>query len=710
VLFKSKSQRITEESTAFLRQASDLFFQKADTTNSLRLAQIALEGYRKVACLQGEIDALHILGRIEQQLGNDDRATDFYNEEIAKAQPIRHLEGIARANHEKALIAFKNNDFIKAENGLRFSFRCYLNNHDERKAQFAINDLNRIAESALLSPAQFIPTISNDDTVIGHPPPEDYLSVRALAILSEFSPDRIYFRKRLIQRALVLHKYQGLFRYALYDVQRAADDRFTIRVAQTLLAQKPRVNYRPENVQAVTLNAKHEESNLYKTPETAAQNIEELLALLREEDQEGPFVYRGQTKDYPGPLLPSGFRGIIDGNDVCLDKSSPHYSFSIRGCGQKFFGEYNQNFLQSLSNVLRDIPANEIPAASAVYQKALKNPFAILAQHKNWLEKNQLLRWDDALNLTLTPAEMELYLKFAAKWRPFIDNYHRRVIRTGGFFRPFGYLLGTTLAQQYGFSSEGVDATKSIDAAAFFATHNSKSGYSALEEKGNIGVMYRFPYKPNDIHTRNLSDYNYYTLPSIIDLQDVLCRFERKGLDSEDAINCFDCYYGAVHLDGLKDEDLFFLPEGALSSSRVSRQGAVIILPDELRKDREGAEPNADGIKFPEFRYIEDISQRQGVEKFFFKQTGEIPDLLKIDPEYYWPRNDTLLEIIVALITAVYPMMRFSGAMAHRLDLIDGGYDKGGFLKVCEAIALKHKIVLYDYTQLLGAKSGNLIF
>ena len=114
-----------------------------------------------------------------------------------------------------------------------------------------------------------------------------------------------------------------------------------------------------------------------------------------------------------------------------------------------------------------------------------------------------------------------------------INNYHRRIYRTERFAALFGYTLGHTIAQQYGFASEALDATKSLDVAFFFATRES-TDFQAIPKNG-IGTLYRFPFPANDVGSAPLDKYNYYTLPSMIDVKDVIYRFEMEGLSKSES-------------------------------------------------------------------------------------------------------------------------------------------------------------------------------
>jgi hypothetical protein len=132
-----------------------------------------------------------------------------------------------------------------------------------------------------------------------------------------------------------------------------------------------------------------------------------------------------------------------------------------------------------------------------------------------------------------------------------------------------------------------------------------------------------------------------------------------------------------------------------------------MILPDELRKDVEGRKPGHGGIVFPEFRYIEDLATRAGVQKFYFRQGGSLPPEARLKREDLWPRNDPILAMVVAMITAVYPLGMFvPDIMPVRLDLIDAGYGSGEFLELCQDLAARHRMVVYDEESYRAASFG----
>jgi len=672
-----------------------------------KAAELAREAQR--ACIMaderfGEIDAAHLLARIAHEAGKLDEAASQYEHVRSMAAALGYQEGVARVAHEMARIHDERGEFSAAEDGFRYALRFYAMRGDQSNVQAAIDGLCHLADHALSVPDVFLPNLREESLPFG--PPQRYLDIRATAVRAEFND---YSRRRLVQKGLTLFAHDSTaFHYALDRAQRAADfvrDEFVLTATTVFLTRVEPVLTRGADPPAMPAV---QSARRFDNPDSPARCLDELLAFLEPQQSAGRYGYRGQTKAYSPPLLPSAFRPIIGPEDAHIDRTHPLFEHALRKVGQHFYGEYNFNFDRRMARLFEHCTADRAEPVRKVYDKALKDLGAVM-RVQTALGEGHVLRWDSAVRAGLSIEELAIYEEHVHAWRPFVDSYHRRCVRNA-FFRPFGYLLGTTMAQQYGLSSEGLDATKSLEVAGFFASYEYESGFAEPRREG-IGVIYRFPCHGSDVRVRKLNQYDYYSLPSIIDTEDVLYRFERPGLDLKDALKCFELYDGAVYMDGLQDTDLFFLPEGALRQSRVTAQQALIILPDEIRRDLPHRSPGAGGITFPAFRYVEDWSSRNGIEKFYFRHTGNAPTCVNLRREDLWPRGDPFIPIIVAILTAVYPFSTLiPDIMPQRLDLIDGGFDHADFLRLCEEMAIKHRMVLYDYEAMQAASAGAIVF
>lgn len=75
-----------------------------------------------------------------------------------------------------------------------------------------------------------------------------------------------------------------------------------------------------------------------------AKDIHELCDYLKTEEQDTPYVYRGQTKEYNVPLLPSMYRQHISYSDRLIERHDTLYTHSLKKIGNKFYGDYVTNF------------------------------------------------------------------------------------------------------------------------------------------------------------------------------------------------------------------------------------------------------------------------------------------------------------------------------------------------------------------------------
>jgi hypothetical protein len=649
------------EGYRLIRQALKAALQDKDAPQARALIREARDSLEQARDLTGVLNAVHYMGRIEHEFDNKVEALALYNAALEGAEHAGCQEVIARARHERARIFRDRYWFDEAEEGFRYAIRYYKETRDRANCRAAVSGLVDLALSGLYYSDFFIPRLEQRGVPIGSP--AAYLEVRSLAILSETSGER-YYRDRLVGKAMATHASDHRFaRYILkeaYKTARFQGDTVIVSLVRALLRQwrsPPCARATPRSRQSDGLGRQRK----YTTPDTAATDIGEMHRWLSAEHTHGSFVYRGQTREYPGPLLPSIFRRWSAGSsDPLLTRESPLFEHSLRKIGQRFYGECLEHARKWAARAGVGVADAERQAVSAVYRQAMRSSFAARDQ-VHALSDGRLVTWEDALLKYFSEPEREIYHRYEDQWQVYIDSDHRRTLRNNGFIKPFGYLLGTTLAQQYGLSSEGLDATLDPDVAAFFATHLSERDYSQVETAG-LGIIYRFPFVASDVRCRPLSEYNYYDLPTTtLDLSDVLYRFERSEINPANVREIFKCYYGATYREQLRDFDLLMLSRGSVALSRIAHQRAVIIFPDELRKD-----PG------PQFHH-----------------TGELPASIAISREELWPRDDPFLEIIVSIMTGYYPLRAFEDdVMPHRLDLIDAGFDKDNFLQICQELAL----------------------
>jgi hypothetical protein len=234
-------------------------------------------------------------------------ALALYADALRLSRESGYESGIAAVAHEKARIDEARGEFVRAEEGFRYALKFYARIRDEANLEAAIRGLATLASHALEMVDEFVPAIEREGAPIGTA--EQYLWVRAHAIMSEVGREGSFWRRRLIQRSMAWHGIAaGLSAYAVEEVRRTApfgEEGFADRVAEILLSAGAGESVVAPAMSAPT-PATTSASLPFQTPDTAALGVGRLLAFL-EEDRGGAWVYRGQTKEYPGPLLPLAF-------------------------------------------------------------------------------------------------------------------------------------------------------------------------------------------------------------------------------------------------------------------------------------------------------------------------------------------------------------------------------------------------------------------
>jgi len=330
----------------------------------------------------------------------------------------------------------------------------------------------------------------------------------------------------------------------------------------------------------------------FTSPDTAAADINVLTSCLLERDT-GRYLYRGQIMDYPSPLVPAIFRGLLDPQERYDATSLPHAN-SLRSLGKTFVG----NYAKELSKLSK--PAAQGPSKPLLHRK-------ILFEH--------------LLNV-------------------------------------WGYALGSTLAQHYGVNSGFLDASTDITVAAYFATHTAPSWKPAPQmttgrpvDPPTCGVIYRFTRKDSPPGTPQLGKDDYWSAPGTIVPEELLVLLEDE-VTLEESWKSLRYSYEMFRGSAERCWELPKIPRGCAAKSRVGRQKAAFIVPDELhvwrRPQGYGVGPIFGELRLqwePELQLqaIEDLGERQGTTKYYFRHTACTPPG-ELSPDYLWPdRDDPLL-------------------------------------------------------------------
>jgi hypothetical protein len=340
----------------------------------------------------------------------------------------------------------------------------------------------------------------------------------------------------------------------------------------------------------------------------------------------------------------------------------------------------------------------------------------LLADNANFARLVAIKGYPHALSKWIQPDHRAEVLGRLLLWATVLDAMHRATIRQRGFLHPYGWVLGMTLAQQYGFSSELLDFTSDLRVAAFFATHDGPryqfDGKKLVGPgRAGIGVIFRLPSNEGAVRLTRMDTFNYYTSPAQLHMRDLCLRFEDRSspemkeqyvsaLDQPERtalanlnipirvaggmltamkmkgrrlpiLAAIDRYLELYYTEHIRYYRLLDFPQRSFAASRLGRQSAVVIVPDELRiTARPGNEPD-----YAEFQAVEDLSAREGFERFYFRHSAQPPPL-GITREHLWPMERDVFKLTVSRVldpsTGQYAYERIP--IPKRIDLVSTGY------------------------------------
>ena len=311
-------------------------------------------------------------------------------------------------------------------------------------------------------------------------------------------------------------------------------------------------------------------------------DLKQLLSDLSNQDN-GGFVYRGQTGEYKLPLVPSLFRPMVTDAVRFQNRSAP----VVRRVADAYF----------------------VP--------------------------------------TLQPSEVQARLREEQ-----LAEYSKRFSVQDALIKLFGYPLAQILAQQAGLGSEGLDVTRNLKVAGFFATHQYDVAHDEyrLATEG-IGVIYRWPIKPTSLCLQDLKVLDYYSCPPYLPSEQILATFgeSENYPDAMISLLRFLMRKTGARLEppGVAEAHPFTelrLPSYALSTSRIYRQSAGLLIPDqilsqdwtsEMLRNRASDQAVGNGRMC-----VEDLAISRGVEVWRFAHHSRNADCVSVKADAVFPRHD----------------------------------------------------------------------
>ncbi|RNC67440.1 MAG: FRG domain-containing protein [Desulfuromonadales bacterium] len=393
-----------------------------------------------------------------------------------------------------------------------------------------------------------------------------------------------------------------------------------------------------------------------------AESVSDLVAYLHDEHCD-EFVYRGQTRSWPVPLLPSAFRIYKQSGEVFRRDEQLQLS-SMRNTGTQFHGlEPLNHFWEFADRYCPSVRLSHVELSTI--NKLIDDPHFSLAicGATNF----------DCFSQSISA---ELDKRFSANysaWKTIIDFTHRDRIRQFICLNPFGFVLGMAIAQHYGFSSEAIDVTHDPLVAAFFATHEHPK-YVGTKDTG-IGQIIRFRLTARECAHVLWEDKDFYSAESFADLLTMLHRFEDDWYTHYDSfIDLIDHVFIALEagIEGRKGH-LFRIGTQPISKTRVARQKGALLFPDMLLKEAHMA-----GMNIQQLMAVEDIGSRSGTETFFFRHSADGWPFPNITREYLWPQDDVFVDMFEYTLSSSSPIVFHPSGMSlpKRRDLLDYGYER----------------------------------
>jgi len=225
-----------------------------------------------------------------------------------------------------------------------------------------------------------------------------------------------------------------------------------------------------------------------------------------------------------------------------------------------------------------------------------------------------------------------------------------------------GYAITEAFAQQSGLRSEGLDVTRDVKVAFFFACFEwTGRGYKLKCKFNQPSVIYRWAIQNEHWSFADLNRYDFYSCPNLIPVQDILAYFRSHDPDVDSRASLYN-YKSAIRwnlfdfdldqIRGNRPYHLIKFRDADVANSRVERQRAGLLLPDTVQGieflQRHSVNSSQVANEIGCGMFVEDLSQNMTCEKFYF-HADDIDNeqwVSVIDPTELFPKNDFLFSVL----------------------------------------------------------------
>lgn len=222
-----------------------------------------------------------------------------------------------------------------------------------------------------------------------------------------------------------------------------------------------------------------------------------------------------------------------------------------------------------------------------------------------------------------------------------------------------GYPLTEAFCQQTGLRSEGLDVTRSIPVALFFACYDFKRNSYERKTANVPSIIYRWRVKRRNWSLDDLNTIEFKNCPNLVPTKEILSLFPKCDniLESQESLDDYkesikwNWYeFSLKDIQGKRPFEIISFPEFVLNKSRVYNQEACLMIPDYTIAEMPRGRPETHGEKDALLlaACISDQSAYCRCEKFFFNTDGieKIVAVQNLDTNIMFPEHDILFSFL----------------------------------------------------------------